>query len=57
MAEDEVFQEHVTVDLTGCKYVMEFWERIKVGIELASKLYNNGDWITLEEYFGISSSY
>ena len=31
MDEDEVFQEHITVDLTGCKYVMEFWERIKVG--------------------------
>ncbi len=30
MEEDEVFQEHITVDLTGCKYVMEFWERIRV---------------------------
>lgn len=30
MDEDEVFQEHITVVLTGCKYVMEFWERIKV---------------------------
>ena len=31
MDEDEVFQEHIIVDLTGCKYVMDFWERIKVG--------------------------
>ena len=31
MDENEVFQEHITVDLTGCKYVMEFWERIKLG--------------------------
>lgn len=29
MEEDKVFQEHITVDLTGCKYVMEFWERIQ----------------------------
>ena len=25
--------------------------------ELAEKLYNNGDWITIEDYFGLSSSY
>ena len=24
---------------------------------LAEKLYNNGDWITLEAYFGITSKY
>lgn len=28
MDEDEVFQEHITVDLSGCKYVMEFWSCI-----------------------------
>ena len=28
-----------------------------VGEELAEKLYNNGDWISLEEYFGITSEY
>ena len=27
------------------------------GTELAEKLYNNGDWISLEEYFGITSEY
>ena len=31
MDEDEVFQEQITVNLTGCKYVMEFWNRIKIG--------------------------
>lgn len=41
--------------ITG--YIHESWHLRYVGIELASKLYNNGDWITLEEYFGISSSY
>ena len=29
MDEAEVFQEHITVNLTGCKYVMDFWERIR----------------------------
>ena len=28
--DEEVFQEQITVDLTDCKYVQEFWERIKV---------------------------
>ena len=31
MDEEEIFQEHITVDLTGCQNVMEFWERIQVG--------------------------
>ena len=31
MDEKEAYQQHITVDLTGCKYVMEFWERIRVG--------------------------
>lgn len=29
MDEEEVFQEHITVDLTDCKYVREFWCRIR----------------------------
>lgn len=40
---------------TGYKY--ESWHFRYVGIELATKLYNNGDWITLEDYFGITSEY
>ena len=40
---------------TGYKY--ESWHFRYVGTELASKLYNNGDWITLESYFGITSKY
>lgn len=42
-------------DITG--YMYEPWHIRYVGKELASKLYNNGDWITLEEYFGIDSKY
>ncbi len=41
--------------VTGFKY--ESWHFRYVGEELAKKLFNNGDWITLEEYFGISSVY
>lgn len=41
--------------ITGYKY--ESWHLRYVGESLASKLYNNGDWITLEEYFGIDSKY
>lgn len=40
---------------TGYKY--ESWHFRYVGTELATKLYNNGDWITLESYFGITSEY
>lgn len=40
---------------TGYKY--EPWHFRYVGTELATKLYNNGDWITLESYFGITSEY
>ena len=29
MEQEEVFQEHITVDLTGCRYVSEFWCRIR----------------------------
>ena len=42
-------------DETGYKY--ESWHFRYVGVDLASKLYNNGDWITLESYFGITSKY
>jgi len=42
-------------DITGYKY--ESWHLRYVGKELAEKLYNNGDWITMEEYFGITSKY
>ena len=42
-------------NITG--YMHESWHLRYVGTELASKLYNNGDWITLEEYYGITSSY
>ena len=40
---------------TGYQY--ESWHLRYVGTELAEKLYNNGDWISLEEYFGITSEY
>ncbi len=42
-------------DETGFKY--ESWHFRYVGEELAEKLYNNGDWLTLEGYFGITSEY
>lgn len=42
-------------DVTG--YQGEPWHIRYVGKELASKLYNNGDWITIEEYFGLPSVY
>lgn len=41
--------------ITGYKY--ESWHLRYIGGDLPSKLYNNGDWITLEEYFGIDSKY
>ena len=40
---------------TGYQY--ESWHFRYVGTELAEKLYNNGDWITLESYFGLTSEY
>ena len=42
-------------DQTG--YIYESWHFRYVGTELAEELYNNGDWLTMEEYFGITSSY
>ena len=35
--------------ITG--YMYEPWHLRYVGKELAEKIYNNGDWLTLEEYF------
>ena len=42
-------------NITG--YMHESWHLRYVGTDLATKLYNNGNWITLEEYFGIDSKY
>ena len=41
--------------ITGYQY--ESWHLRYVGVDLAKELYNQGDWITIEEYYGISSSY
>ncbi len=41
--------------ITGFKY--EPWHLRFVGTDLSYPLYNDGDWITLEEYFGITSAY
>lgn len=38
-------------------YMYESWHLRYVGVDLATKLYNNGSWITLEDYFGIDSKY
>lgn len=42
-------------EITG--YMYEPWHLRYVGEELAKALYNNGNWITIEEYFGIDSKY
>jgi len=42
-------------NITG--YMFEPWHIRYVGEELAKQLYNNGNWITLEEYLGIESVY
>lgn len=44
-------KEHIT----GYKY--ESWHLRYVGVDLAEKLYNNGEWITLEEHFNLTSTY
>jgi len=41
--------------ITG--YMHESWHLRYVGVELASKLYHEGEWTTLEEYYGIDSKY
>ncbi len=38
-------------------YIYEAWHFRYVGEDLARTLYNNGDWITMEAYYGITSSY
>lgn len=38
-------------------YIYESWHLRYVGEDLASKLFNNGDWITMEAYFGLDSKY
>lgn len=42
-------------DYTGYKY--ESWHLRYVGYDLAKKLYNDGNWLSLEEYFGVDSKY
>lgn len=41
--------------ITGYQY--ESWHLRYVGVDLATKLYNNGNWLTLEEYYGLTSNY
>lgn len=41
--------------ITG--YMYEPWHIRYVGKDLAKRLYNNGDWLTFEEYYGIDSKY
>ena len=41
--------------ITG--YMYEPWHLRYVGTDLAMILYQNGDWLTLEEYLGITSQY
>ena len=40
---------------TGYKY--EWWHLRYVGVDFATQLYNGGNWITMENYFGITSQY
>ena len=42
-------------DITG--YMFEPWHIRYVGIDVAKSIYNNGNWLTLEEYLGIDSKY
>ncbi len=44
-----------TTNETG--YIFEPWHLRYVGKKLAKKLYNNGNWITMENYFGLTSTY
>ena len=43
MDESEIYQEYIIVDLTGCKYVMEFWERIRKAFEFPHFFGKNWD--------------
>ncbi len=38
-------------------YMYEPWHLRYVGVELATLLYNGGNWLTIEDYFGITSEY
>ena len=38
-------------------YIYEGWHFRYLGVELATRLYNNGDWLSMEEYYGITSEY
>ena len=38
-------------------YMYEPWHLRFVGLKLAKDLYNNGDWLSMEYYFGITSEY
>ena len=38
-------------------YIYEGWHFRYLGVELATRLYNNGDWLSMEEYYGITSQY
>lgn len=38
-------------------YMYEPWHIRYVGIEIAKDLYNNGNWLSLEKYLGITSKY
>lgn len=42
-------------NITG--YMFEPWHIRYVGKDIATKLYNGGNWISLEEYLGITSTY
>lgn len=42
-------------NITG--YMYEPWHIRYVGTDLAEILYNDGDWITLEEYYNLTSEY
>lgn len=44
-------KDHVT------GYSFEPWHYRYVGTNLSEVLYNNGNWLTMEEYFGITSRY
>lgn len=46
---------HNKESLTG--YMYEPWHIRYIGKNIAKKLYNNGSWLSLEEYLGITSKY
>ena len=44
-------KEHIT------GYMYEPWHIRYVGVDVATAIYNNGNWLSLEEYLGITSVY